>query len=251
MNRSEFQELYKVGDVIPSGGDASRKNASRLAVVSIDDEGVRFQPINAKSKFRVDFDYIDLLLANFSEINPRSIQKSVNQVRRRSGLKIDTTTENYAYGFAKAIRHERATLSFQNELNTHLVVGSGGFLLSASARKAIEERGMALAEEHFVRAGYKVERLGKPYDLHCRRGNVSLLVEVKATQGEAVEIILTRNEVELSKARSAQMALAIITNIHLKNGNEAAGGEIRVIQPWRVRDELLRPIAYFYSLVNH
>ncbi|WP_263385521.1 DUF3883 domain-containing protein [Granulicella arctica] len=251
MDRSEFQGLYKVGDVIQSGGHASRKNASKLAIVSIDEKGVRFQPINAKSKFRVDFDYIDLLMANFAEINPRSIQKSVNQIRRRGGLKIDTTTENYAYGFAKAIRHERATFSFQNDLDTHLAVGSGGFLLSTSARKAIEERGMALAEAHFAREGYVVERRGKPYDLRCGRGNVSLWVEVKATQGEAEEIILTRNEVELSKARSAQMALAIITNIHLKNGNEAAGGEIRVIQPWRVKEELLRPIAYFYSLANH
>lgn len=103
MDLKEFRNLFVAGEVLQSGGDANRKNASRLQILRIDDDLVRFRPVNAKTSFRVSFEYIDLLLANFEAIDPYSIQKSVNRIRLRHGLKRDTTTENYAYGFTKSI----------------------------------------------------------------------------------------------------------------------------------------------------
>lgn len=78
-----------------------------------------------------------------------------------------------------------------------------------------------------------------------------LLVEVKATQGEADQIILTKNEVELSRRCSEQMALATVSSISIDEDGRPSGGRLRVEAPWRVREDLLTPIAYYYDLDKH
>ncbi len=42
-----------------------------------------------------------------------------------------------------------------------------GFLMSPSKRRAIEQRAVELAKEHYTAKGYAVKVLGKPYDLLC------------------------------------------------------------------------------------
>ncbi|WP_437081385.1 protein NO VEIN domain-containing protein [Streptomyces sp. enrichment culture] len=69
-----------------------------------------------------------------------------------------------------------------------------GYISNPKKRKAIEEHAEQLATAHYEGQGWTVEKLGKPYDLHCTRGTDERHVEVKGTTGAATSVELT-NEV--------------------------------------------------------
>ena len=108
----------------------NRKNAAHR-ILAIDDSFVRYQSLKSASKSRMRYSYLELLLDHYEDLDPRSIQKSVNRALKKAGFNADYSTENYAYSFAKAF-HERTsedifltqgetpvTRSFQPETSNH------------------------------------------------------------------------------------------------------------------------------------
>ena len=77
----------------------------------------------------------------------------------------------------------------------------------------------------------------------------TLAVEVKGTAGDGEEVLLTRGEVEHHQSAHPGNALVVVAGVRLEGppeAPEATGGEVRVIQPWLVSEEALRPLSYRY-----
>lgn len=81
---------------------------------------------------------------------------------------------------------------------------------------------MELCEKHFNRKGYSVEDTSarEPYDFRIKKDNREYLVEVKGLQTEADKIILTKNEVELSRQQRKKMILFLVHSIKLNKKPE-------------------------------
>ncbi|KQU28262.1 MULTISPECIES: MrcB family domain-containing protein [unclassified Rhodococcus (in: high G+C Gram-positive bacteria)] len=126
--------------------------------------------------------------------------------------------------------------------------------LSASQRKVIEERAVAVTVEYFTskQLGFAVKDVGatRSYDLHATRDGETLKIEVKGTTSNGSEVILTRNEVDLHQAEYPATALALVRYIELENtpdGSRATGGELILQWPWKPLDAALTAIAFRYT----
>ena len=74
-------------------------------------------------------------------------------------------------------------------------------------------------------------------------------VEVKGTQTEASSIILTKNEVNLSRAQGGSMVLFVLHSIVMSKKTVKKGsGIVKIIDPWQVTDDRLTPISFTYRL---
>ncbi|MFP3715154.1 protein NO VEIN domain-containing protein [Puerhibacterium sp. TATVAM-FAB25] len=125
-------------------------------------------------------------------------------------------------------------------------------LMSATDRRAIEERAVRVATDYFESLGFQVADVGafKSYDLDCRRDEEHLYVEVKGTTSGGDAIILTKNEVELHRAAYPNNALAIVRRIDLERSGGrvvASGGELVVTTPWHLDEAALAPLSYRYA----
>jgi hypothetical protein len=128
--------------------------------------------------------------------------------------------------------------------------GGQGFAGDPRVRRLIEERAIALAKKTYSAAGYEIKVAGQPFDLHCHRRSgapTDLWVEVKGTQGEAREVILTNGEVKFYSKRFPQTELFVVDSIRVENG-AARGGKAVRYRRWRARPDALRPITYWYLL---
>lgn len=128
-----------------------------------------------------------------------------------------------------------------------------GFVMSPRIRKAIEQYAMNLAKRHYECEGYSVEVIGKPYDLRCTSGKRgTLYVEVKGTQGDGLEVLLTPNEVAHARLRGNRMALFVVSGIAVSDhGTEnpvASGGDVTIYQPWDIDSGELEPIGYCLTI---
>ena len=108
MDSKGFASLFKVGEVINSGGPTERANAARLEILAIEDQFVRYKAVKSNTVKRMDYSYIDVVLAGFERIDPKSIQRTIQPVFLEAGLPENFWTENYAYGFAKEILRRRS-----------------------------------------------------------------------------------------------------------------------------------------------
>jgi hypothetical protein len=130
---------------------------------------------------------------------------------------------------------------------------SQGFLLDSTLRKILERYAMDTAKQHFSTQGYKWEDCSKTcsYDLRCSRGQEVLYVEVKGTQTDGSEIILTQGEVEFALGHKGQMVLFVLHSIHVvqgRNGVVPGGGVRHLVQPWDVDDGKLMPVSFKYAV---
>jgi Domain of unknown function (DUF3883)/EVE domain len=128
---------------------------------------------------------------------------------------------------------------------------SQGFQSDSAVRQAVEEYAMKRAESHFVSLGYSVERVGKPYDLRCSRGADVLYVEVKGTQTQGADILLTPNEVSFANTHRNEMALFVLHDVTISrvNGNIVPNGGIARIEPnWVIDVSRLSSLGYSYVL---
>ena len=57
--------------------------------------------------------------------------------------------------------------------------------------------------------------INKPYDFIAKKGKKELFIEVKGTQASGEKIILTKNEVEMSKLHGDKMVLFLVHSIRL------------------------------------
>jgi hypothetical protein len=124
-----------------------------------------------------------------------------------------------------------------------------GFQLDSRVRKALEDYAMDAAKRYFEAKRYEYDDTSKtrPYDLICRRGSDVLYVEVKGTQTDGVEVVLTRGEVEFARIHQGQMVLFILHSIELtrRNGDiQLSGGKRRLIRPWNVDSGELQPLSF-------
>jgi hypothetical protein len=108
-------------------------------------------------------------------------------------------------------------------------------LLDSKLRKALENYAMEAAEPYFEAQGYEWEDRSKtcPFDLLYRRGQDVLHVEVKGTQTDGREIILTPVEVEFARRHEGQMALFVLHSIQVAEAYDEfvlGGGERQLIR---------------------
>ena len=127
--------------------------------------------------------------------------------------------------------------------------GGQGFAVDPRVRQLIENRAIALAKKAYS-GGYDIKVAGQPFDLHCRRNSgapKNLWVEVKGSQGDAREVILTRGEVDFYSKHFPRTELFVVNSIRVENG-VASGGKAVRYRRWQPRTEALRPITYWYRL---
>ena len=98
---------------------------------------------------------------------------------------------------------------------------------------------------YFRKKGYAVENVGarSSYDVCCRKNGQTLCVEVKTTTTSGEQVILTPREAELKGAR----ALFVVHSVKLVKGNPK-GGIDKVVLPWKVNPNRLKPISYMYTV---
>ncbi len=132
--------------------------------------------------------------------------------------------------------------------------GGQGFRVSAEGRRALEEHAMALATTYYRERGWQVENVSAhaAYDLRCTRLDEALHVEVKGTQSDGRQILLTRNEVSHARAAFPSVALVIVARIELDRDDAgtiaARGGTVRVLDPWALDETGLSALAYEYRV---
>jgi hypothetical protein len=128
-----------------------------------------------------------------------------------------------------------------------------GFRISPEARKAVEDYAMRVVADYYREEDWSVDdsvASRECFDLRCTRRGAELHVEVKGTTSRGEQIILTRNEVDHAREQHPRIALAIVRNIDLQDGNPpvASGGELAVFDPWRIDDGTLTTLASSYDV---
>ncbi|WP_233518558.1 protein NO VEIN domain-containing protein [Streptomyces corynorhini] len=126
-----------------------------------------------------------------------------------------------------------------------------GFISDPKKRKAIELHAENMAVAHYERQGWTVERLGKPYDLHCTRAREERRVEVKGTTGAATSVELTINEVEHARNPRHTVDLYVVSDIvaDARSSDYAmSGGRVSHFEDWYPEEEDLRPRRFEYRL---
>lgn len=128
-----------------------------------------------------------------------------------------------------------------------------GFHTTPEARSAIEQHAMQKVEEYYREHGWAVDSSAAKtecFDLRCTKGSSELHVEVKGTTSLGEEIVLTRNEVLHARQQYPALALAIVRNIQIEAGDppQATGGELGIIEPWRIDDGTLECLAFSYEV---
>ncbi|MFE2943152.1 protein NO VEIN domain-containing protein [Streptomyces sp. NPDC059255] len=129
--------------------------------------------------------------------------------------------------------------------------GGAGFISDPKKRKAVELHAENMAVAHYERQGWTVERIGKPYDLHCTRAREERRVEVKGTTGAATSVELTVNEVEHARNPRHTVDLYVVSDIVVDmHSSEYAmsGGRVAHFENWYPAEEDLRPRRFEYRL---
>ncbi len=143
---------------------------------------------------------------------------------------------------------EEAVETFENTRQ-----GRGQAFALKEVRDIIEKYSMEKAKGYFKGLGYKVDdhHKNRPYDLKCSGNGEEYFVEVKGTQSNGNQILLTPREVDWVNAHKKSMKLFILHSIDLSGKTPqliASAGEILVIEPWKLNKNNLNPIGYTYDL---
>jgi len=129
--------------------------------------------------------------------------------------------------------------------------GGQGRIMSAAERTAIEKYAVARAIEHYETQGWDVIEKGKPYDLHCTRGDEVLYVEVKGAKSAGSSVTLTRNEVDHMRQHFPATALYVVSGVDVREEGATyivEGGEPRELHPWQIEEVDLRVTEYSYRV---
>lgn len=133
--------------------------------------------------------------------------------------------------------------------------GGQGFGLTASERRAVEERAMRVAESHLASKGYacEVTSAWAPYDIIASNDDEELIVEVKGTTSAGTQIILTANEVDVHRQRYPANALYVVHSIELTREATgvtpvATGGVLVISKPWDISQCEMKALAYQVKL---
>lgn len=137
------------------------------------------------------------------------------------------------------------------EIENSAFGGSGqGFQSNIEIKKLIEDYAMQRCRKYFEKQGFKLEDVSllKPYDYKGIKDGKEYFIEVKGTQTDGSKIILTKNEVEMSKKRGKDMVLFLVHSIELNRKTIKKGsGEVVKISPWKLDESRLTAVSYTYS----
>ncbi|WP_432106027.1 DUF3883 domain-containing protein [Streptomyces sp. bgisy091] len=126
-----------------------------------------------------------------------------------------------------------------------------GYISDPKKRKVIEEYAESFAIDHYEAEGWTVEKLGKPYDLHCTRGKEERHVEVKGTTGAATSVELTINEVLHARDKDNTVDLYVVSDIRVDTRTDPytpSEGTVSHYTDWEPAEADLRPRKYEYRL---
>lgn len=174
--------------------------------------------------------------------------------RKASGPKNDWIEEaidyvtNYTGPKIILIKDEDKSVEESNAIALEV---SQGFQSDSEIRRSIEKYAMHKCKEFYENNGYLLTdtSLNQPYDFQAIKNKEELFIEVKGTQGSGEKIILTKNEVEMSKSHGAKMILFVVSEIILKNKVPISNsGKTTIIQPWEINEKKLTPICFNYEL---
>lgn len=139
----------------------------------------------------------------------------------------------------------------EDMLTTEHSSGGQGFQSDVEIRLMIEAHAMAICKKYYSDMSYEVEDVSanSSYDFIIKKNGQSRFVEVKGTQTAGDTIVLTKNEVNLSRAQGDSMVLFIVHSIVMNKKTVKKGsGVVVIIDPWRVNDDRLTPISFTYRL---
>jgi hypothetical protein len=131
-----------------------------------------------------------------------------------------------------------------------------GFERNPAVRVAVERWAMDAAVRHYRAAGWDTERCESQnlgYDILCTQGKRRLFVEVKGTQGDGKQVIITRNEAFTARKQRKHTELFVCRNIRISNPNQTpivcSGGDKKIIEMWDpfACGELV-PVTFFWRL---
>jgi hypothetical protein len=203
---------------------------------------------------------------NFRAIDPRDARKGLV-----AGAEVDRSVWDKFYDRdAKSVRTAELEAEFTRlwpigserdpdtttlEEITKVTAGRGGqgFVSDPAIRKAVEQRAMDLAMEHYGRLFARVDTTATthPYDLRCFDKELEIHVEVKGSTGDASEIRLTIGEVENARATRWRTELFLPSNIRVTpgpDGPHADGGETRTIERWTPDSEDMKALVFRYRV---
>ena len=139
----------------------------------------------------------------------------------------------------------------ENILTSEYSSGGQGFQNDVMVRLMIEEHAMNICEKYYLGKKYKVENVSTTHscDFIISKAGVSRFIEVKGTQTAGDTIILTKNEVNLSRTQGENMALFLVHSITMnKKTVKKDSGIVSIIDPWIVSDKRLTPISFTYKI---
>lgn len=125
-----------------------------------------------------------------------------------------------------------------------------GYVADSELRRAIEQRAMEAATEHYRSLGYTVEdkSMTECFDLRCWKGNEEVRVEVKGSQGEGAEVFLTAGEVEHARSCPVRIDLFVWGWIDAEEKTATGGRLSRRIENWKPKADDLTPVQYRYRV---
>lgn len=133
-----------------------------------------------------------------------------------------------------------------------------GFRTDVRIRRAIELYAMQKARRYYEEKGWSVRDVSayESYDLHCiQDGGKDLRVEVKGTSSDGQHVFLTANEVRHAQRYYPNVVLFVVFSVQVdqiaeEETPQISGGEIRLLEPWKIKAEQLSPLTYTFTLLD-
>lgn len=133
-------------------------------------------------------------------------------------------------------------------------VDSSSYMSDAEKRYVVERVAVDRAVAFYELGGFNVEEKGKPYDLLCSRGSLTVHVEVKGSTGSGNKVVLTINEVNDAKSPNWRSDLFIVYGIKLDQLDGkwiGSGGTTRHLQAWCPFEKDMKATQFEYSVPQH
>ncbi|BBL58832.1 DUF3883 domain-containing protein [Methylomonas koyamae] len=206
----------------------------------------------AKRKFFMGHGIIGVKEGNPGQANAFYLRDEKNKIK---------TKDKHNSWIFKAIEYVNnyegpSIRTFEDEVSEELensAFGSSGqgFQSNIELKKLVEEYSMNKCKKHFLSNGYEIEdvSLTKPYDFVAKKDGKEYFIEVKGTQTDGSKIILTKNEVEMSKKKSTKMILYLVHSIEMNRKTIKIGsGQAVIIDPWEIDESKLTVVSYTYNM---
>ena len=193
---------------------------------------------------------VEILKLDRQGLKDTQIARRVGRTKQSvNGVKAQWTMGRYRDIFP-GDADEGTRPKLQDSLKTVLedeIEKSAGFQPNSKIRKAVELHAMHRAEREFRNQGYHVKVKGKPYDLLCTKSNETKYVEVKGTQGNGLDIVLTAGEVKFVEENKDNCVLCVVHKIEVTGTKKpkTAGG-LMSTEPFDLTKGQLKPIAFTF-----